>query len=141
MRPKLSRILARLFDLLFQVAVQREAVVHIGEQIELRAMHQVAVQLAGFNGQCRQPRAGGERFQFFLFVAFRRIERRKESTQHQPGAGQNLAADNAQAVFFGRRMPEARPIVHIAPAGRAIQDERNHLRDVLDDIAPAALNR
>src|ERR1017187_1583888 len=97
-------------------------------------MHEVAVELASFNGQRRPPGSGGERFEFVLLIAFRRVERREERTQRQPGAGVDLTADDAQAFLAGRRMSETRSVIYVAPAGRAIQNERHHLRDVLNDV-------
>src|ERR1035438_585090 len=47
----------------------------------------------------------------------------------------NFLTDNSQTGFGCGRMPKKRSLADLAPARRAIQHVRNHLRDVLDNVA------
>ena len=63
-QPEDAGILACLFNNGVQMLVQREAIVNVGEQIELRTVQQIGVEAAGFDGQRGQPRTDKESFVF-----------------------------------------------------------------------------
>src|SRR5579862_102012 len=132
-----SRILLCLLDLLLEVLVEREAVVHVGEQVKLGPMQQVAVKLSRLNGEGSEADTGSERFCSVFIVVFsgRFREGDKERSQDEAGAGKDFAAEDARSVLVGRWLAEARSVVDIAPAGCAIEAVGNHLGDVLDDVA------
>ena len=50
-QPEDAGIAPSVLDMRVQARLQRKAIVYIGEQVELRAVQQVVVELAGFDGE------------------------------------------------------------------------------------------
>ena len=110
----------------------------IGEQVELRTAAKVGVKTAGLDGQSRQGRSRGEGFGLDGAGFGERIEGRREIAERGSRAGRDFMVDTAQGGELRRAVPEQRPVGDLAPAGRAMEPERNQFRDLFDDFSQRA---
>src|ERR1019366_9055352 len=129
-------ILARLFNLGVYMLLQGEAVVNVGEQVELRVVQKlVGIKPQGLDGQGGQSSAHGEGLRLDGAGFGKRVERGEERAQRRPGTGRNLLADDAQGSELRRTVSQPCSIGDLAPAGSAVEGEGDQFRDLFNDLS------
>ncbi len=106
----------------------------IRQQVELRAINEVLIKTARFDGERCQPNACFEGRGFVVRKRFTRFGRGEQGSQRTAGAGRNIVANTAQSFRFGGSIPEAHAIRHFAPAEREAKAERHKVGNGIDQL-------
>src|SRR6266567_1730458 len=118
-----------------EVLVQREAVIDIGELVELGAAQQIGVKAAGFNGKGCELGCEGESFGLDRFWPGALIEGGKDGSERRSGAGKDLVLNDAKTGETCRAVAQHGSIGDLAPTWRTTQFEGNKLGNAFDDLS------
>src|SRR5580704_5561092 len=94
-------ILTRLFDLPFQVILERESIVDVGEQIEFGAADEGGVEAPGFNRQTGQCCRLKESLRLGSSLPGEWIERGINVSERRPGAGLDPLVNDTECIEAG----------------------------------------
>ena len=107
----------------------------VSEQVELRAVQQVGVKAAGFDGQCGETSCPGKGFRLLGGRFGERVEGGIEDAERRSGAGRNLFLGDAQSCKPRRAISQPGAVGHFAPAGRVFELEGDQFRDFLENLS------